>query len=145
MSRLTIVLAIGLVAGCGSGGDYGDETIPAVPALIEIDSAATTHPPGDRPAGNVELSRGPRVSLHVVTVVSEVAPHVHRYSDETVFFWRGGGLMKIGNEMKEVRAGMVIHIPRGVPHSFRRTSPEPAIALAVYTPPFIAGDRHPVE
>ncbi len=145
MRRLAFLLGIGLAtAGCQTG-DYGDETIPSVPALIELDPAATTHPPGDKPAANVELSRGPRVSLHVVTVVSEIAPHVHRYSDETIFLWRGGGLMRIGSDMKEVRAGMAVHIPRGIPHSFRRTSPEPAIALAVYTPPFIAGDRHPVE
>lgn len=143
LARLVTLALASLAAGC-SGGPPPDDR-PGTPGIWDIDTVVRAHPRGDQPVGRTELGRGPRLSIHVIEVVDAVAPHRHLHSDETVVCWRGGGLLRIGDDAREIQAGMVIHVPRGVVHSFRRTSPEPAIFACVYTPPFVDGDRVPAE
>ena len=144
MTRRLVALALGwLAAGC-SGAPPPDDR-PGTPGVHDIDTIVRAHPRGDQPVGRTEVHRGPRVSIHLIEVADAVAPHRHLHSDETVVCWRGGGLLRIGDEAREIQAGMVLHVPRGVVHSFRRTSPEPAIFATFYTPPFVEGDREPAE
>jgi len=66
----------------------------------------------------VELSRNARSSNVLVQVRDREPLHRHADSDITVFLLPGDGGMRIGKEALPVKAGSVIHIPRGAVHAF---------------------------
>lgn len=82
----------------------------------------------------VPLFRNARSSNILVQVRDREPLHRHADSDITVFLLRGEGEMRLGKEMRPVRAGDVIHIERGAIHAYINRGPEPAAALVVYSP-----------
>jgi quercetin dioxygenase-like cupin family protein len=44
-----------------------------------------------------------------------------------------------------LKAGDIIHIPRGVAHQYVNTSSAPTVVMAVYSPAFDGKDTHPVN
>src|SRR3990167_3837633 len=82
----------------------------------------------------VTLSPSARPAAMRVQVRDREPLHRHADSDITVFLLRGEGDMRIGKEMRPVKAGSVIHIPRGATHAYINRGPEPAAALVVYSP-----------
>lgn len=135
-----LLLAGALLTGCADA-----PAIPNAPAIRSVDEVSRANPAGDQPVAAVEIHRAPRCSLHVVQVTDRIPLHVHAHSDELAVLWRGAGIMQVGDQSTELIPGMAVYVPRGVPHAFRRTSSEVAVALAVYTPPLQDGDRVPVE
>lgn len=131
-------------AGCSSGPHPADD-VPSVKGSYDLDAVVRANAIGNLPARAVEAHRGPRCSIHVVQVADAIPAHVHEESDETVIIWRGAGVMIVGDEAMDVGAGQVVHIPKGVPHSFRLTSTEPAVGVSVMTPGMRKGDRKPVS
>jgi quercetin dioxygenase-like cupin family protein len=89
----------------------------------------------------MELSRNARSSNVLVQVRDREPLHRHADSDITVFLLRGDGGMRIGKEALPVKAGSVIHIPRGAVHAYINRGPEPAAALVVYSPAPGPNDR----
>ncbi len=55
-------------------------------------------------------------------------------SDITMFLLRGQGTIRIGDRSFPVKAGDVLHIPRGVPHGFVNQGSGIGIALLVLSP-----------
>ena len=51
--------------------------------------------------------------------------------EEIYFILQGGGLMKVGDEEREVREGDAIWIPVGEPHSLENTRDSMAVILVV--------------
>jgi mannose-6-phosphate isomerase-like protein (cupin superfamily) len=51
--------------------------------------------------------------------------------EEIYLIFRGSGLMRVGNETKEVREGDSVWIPAGEPHSLENTGNEEAFILVV--------------
>ncbi|MDO8596053.1 MAG: cupin domain-containing protein [Sulfuricaulis sp.] len=82
----------------------------------------------------VTLSHSTRSAAMLVQVRDREPLHRHADSDITVFLLRGEGDMRIGKEALPVKAGSVIHIPRGTVHAYINRGPEPAAALVVYSP-----------
>lgn len=104
----------------------------------------------NKPAQNenikvVPLSRNARSSNLLVQVRDREPLHRHIDSDITVFMLRGEGDMRIGQEMRPIKAGDVIHIERGADHAYINRGPEPAAALVVYSPAPGPKDRMLVE
>lgn len=60
--------------------------------------------------------------------------HLHADSDITVFLLKGQGRIRLGARELPVKAGDVMHIPRGVIHAFINEDRAPAAALVVYSP-----------
>ncbi len=51
--------------------------------------------------------------------------------EEIYIVFKGGGMMKVGDEIKKVKEGDAIWIPAGEPHSLRNTGKEEAFIVVV--------------
>jgi quercetin dioxygenase-like cupin family protein len=81
-------------------------------------------------------------SAHVLVQIRDREPlHYHADSDISVFILRGSGRIQIADRTHPVRAGDIIHIPRGVVHAYINEGPEVGVALVVYSPPPGPDDR----
>lgn len=93
----------------------------------------------------VEVARDGASSHHVVAIRDREVPHRHDRHDLLVVMLEGYGAMRLGDEERPVGQGSILWVPRGTVHAFRNTSDAPAVAYAVYLPPFDSTDRIPVE
>ncbi len=85
-------------------------------------------------------------SAHVLVQVRNREPlHYHADSDISVFILRGRGRIQIADRTRPVRAGDVIHIPRGVIHAYINEGPEVGVAFVVYSPAPGPDDRVAVD
>jgi quercetin dioxygenase-like cupin family protein len=64
----------------------------------------------------------------------EVPRHLHRGQDEMFYLLEGEIRFRIGDEIMLGRPGTLILVPKGTPHGFVATSPEPARYLFLHTP-----------
>ncbi|MGH7886617.1 MAG: cupin domain-containing protein, partial [Candidatus Binatia bacterium] len=146
-----ISLAISLVcimvffAGCVSGPhfylQYGNEY-----RELDMEKILADNPLA--PNDNIKvanLGRSASASQHVVQIRDREFLHVHKLHDATVTMLRGQGYLVLDRQRINLKAGDVIHIPRGVAHQYVNTSREPTVALAVYAPAFDGKDTHPVN
>ncbi len=71
--------------------------------------------------------------------------HIHKDHDEVIIYLEvGEGLgMQIGDEVRKVKKGDVVFVPKGTPHTGRVA----CTALSIYSPAFDTAnpDRHIVE
>jgi len=58
---------------------------------------------------------------------------------------RGQGHLILANNRINLKAGDIVHIPRGIPHYYVNTAGEPTVVLAVYSPAFDGKDIHAVN
>jgi len=93
----------------------------------------------------VEVARDGASSHHVVAIRDREVPHRHDRHDLLVVMLEGYGAMRLGDEERPVGQGSILWVPRGTVHAFRNTSDAPAVAYAVYLPPFDSTDRIPAE
>jgi len=113
---------------------------------LDLEKVSADNPPA--PGENIKvanLSRSASVSQHVVQIRDREALHVHKIHDATVIMLRGGGYLVLDKSRINLKAGDVIHIPRGVAHQFVNTLSDPTVAVAVYSPPFEGKDTHPAK
>jgi quercetin dioxygenase-like cupin family protein len=101
-------------------------------------------PPGEN-IKVANLGRSQSASQHVVQIRDREVPHVHKLHDATVTMLRGEGYLILGKKRINLKAGDIVHIPRGVPHYFVNTASQPTVALAVYSPAFDGKDTHPAN
>jgi len=143
VSLLLILFAI--VSACVSGPhfylQYGNEY-----RELDLEKILAENPltPGDN-IKVANLGRSASASQHVVQIRDREILHVHKIHDATVTMLRGQGYLVLDKKRLNLKAGDVIHIPRGVAHQYVNTSGEPTVALAVYAPAFDGKDTHPVN
>jgi quercetin dioxygenase-like cupin family protein len=101
-------------------------------------------PPGEN-IKVANLGRSQSASQHVVQIRDREVPHIHKLHDATVTMLRGEGYLILGKNRINLKAGDIVHIPRGVPHYFVNTASQPTVALAVYSPAFDGKDTHPAN
>lgn len=82
-------------------------------------------------------------SYHLVQVRGSEESHRHDYHDVMIFFQSGSGLMFLKDKSFRVNPGAIIFIRHGVPHYFVNGGPVPAVAIAVYSPPYDDKDDIP--
>jgi quercetin dioxygenase-like cupin family protein len=133
-----------ILAGCVSGPhfylQYGGEY-----RELDLEKILAENPLG--PGDNIKvanLGRSVSASQHVVQIRDREFLHVHKLHDATVTMLRGQGYLVLDKRRIDLKAGDVIHIPRGVPHQYVNTGSAPTVALAVYAPPFDGKDTYPV-
>ena len=60
--------------------------------------------------------------------------HIHEAEEEAFYLIAGSLDLYVGDDVSKVEAGAFCLVPRGVPHSFVSTSPEPARMLVLVSP-----------
>lgn len=141
-SRSAILLVTLVLGGCAArtprivvGSDVFDLDALLAPRPV----AATQEIRAD------ELARTGTASYHLVQVVGRERPHRHAQHDLAVLVLRGHGTLTLGAATVRMRAGDAAVIPRDRPHWFRREGREPAVALAIFSPPLDAPDHVPED
>ena len=61
-------------------------------------------------------------------------PHLHRAMDETFYVLEGTVEFHLDGRVESLAAGSLVHVPRGVPHTFRNPGNTPARLLDLHTP-----------
>jgi len=77
----------------------------------------------------------------VIVIKNEVKAHKHLYHSEHISVLEGTGIMKLGKKSFELKAGMVVFIPKGTIHWVKTTSKIPLKVLSVQSPYFDGQDR----
>ncbi|MBI3511028.1 MAG: cupin domain-containing protein [Bacteroidetes bacterium] len=80
-------------------------------------------------------------SSFVIIVPKEVKKHLHATHSEQVYVISGEADMTVGDKNFHIKAGDIIFIPKGTPHSAMVTSKEPLKILSVQSPYFDGKDR----
>ena len=95
-------------------------------------------------AASTEVARGRDSSVNLWQIQESIPPHLHQEHEEIIIVERGSAETRIGDRVVVLRAGDVLVIPRGTPHSARRLGSEPAAGYSVFSPAFDGRDRVPV-
>lgn len=61
-------------------------------------------------------------------------PHVHRDVDEMLYVLEGEVEFVVGERTIRAGAGSCVHLPRGIPHTYKNIGTSPSRTLAVITP-----------
>ena len=64
------------------------------------------------------------------------AEHYHRLTEEIYYFTAGAGRMKLGNELRDVRAGDCVVIRPGLAHKLFNPHDEPLVLLCCCAPAY---------
>ena len=72
---------------------------------------------------------------------ASVAPHHHEVLEEVYYVLEGAGVMTVGDETREVRAGDAVYIPKHHRHTLTNTGAEMMRILLVCGPAFYFEDH----
>ncbi|NNL65560.1 MAG: cupin domain-containing protein [Myxococcales bacterium] len=144
MSRVSWLAVLVFAAGCSPPEPAAvlDALLPEgryTESLAALADRAPLAPDQDFRAE--EIGRDAGASQHVVSIRSAEVAHRHDRHDLLVVMLRGHGTMRMGDEARPVGEGSILWVPRGTPHAFANASAAPAVAYAVYVPPFDGRDR----
>lgn len=67
---------------------------------------------------------------------AETIEHYHRAAEEIYHVTAGSGLLRVGDDEAEVRAGDTVAIPPGTRHKLRNPGREPLVVLCACSPPY---------
>ena len=140
----SFVLALVMISSCVSGPHF---YLQYDSEYREIDLAKILADNPLAPGENIKvanLGRSASASQHIVQIRDRETLHVHKLHDATVTLLRGQGYLILGNQRINLKAGDIIHIPRGLVHQYVNTANDPTVMLAVYSPPFDGKDNYPL-
>jgi mannose-6-phosphate isomerase-like protein (cupin superfamily) len=115
--------------------------IVAIPGVFSIDSLLDAYPLGDRTVRSEEIAWDSVSSMHLIQISGSVAMHFHEFHSENVMVVRGAGRLTLAGRKYKVKAGEIIHIPKGTKHSFHNLGAVPAVLISVFAPGFDGKDR----
>ena len=122
-----------------------DDMIPSMKVMNRNDAHVinTRHGSEIRPLMDRTTSEITRCSLAEETLFpgQSVTPHHHREIEEVYYILSGRGVMRVGDEEREVTAGDAIYIPRESRHTLENTGTEPIKLLLVCGPAFFYEDE----
>ena len=143
MKRFAVFLALAGLSGCAGAPKY---VFYQYTQLEGIKSKSSEHykwenavQPGEDIA-KANILAMDYSSAHFIQIRGTEKKHSHDLHDLTVVIQSGRGRMYLGNSSVSVQAGAVVFIPRGLEHYFVNGGPEPATAMAIYSPPFDGKD-----
>lgn len=88
-----------------------------------------------------QIDSDPLVSTFLIWVKREVAAHYHENHSEIVYVLEGEGQMTLGDDIRTIRSGDYIYIPKGTKHSVIVKSSTPMKVMSIQTPEFDGSDR----
>lgn len=83
---------------------------------------------------DIRMAQGRSASCRLVRMYSQLPLHFHETSDENVYVVSGKAIFQLGEERREICAGMFIRFPRGTHHAVLEILEEPLLTLTVDTP-----------
>jgi mannose-6-phosphate isomerase-like protein (cupin superfamily) len=90
-------------------------------------------PPG--PTADIVASRHVDASALQIVVARKIDLHTHEDTDHIVYVARGNGVFRFAGEARNVKAGDIVTIPKGIVHGFEaQPGSEPLVLLVVETP-----------
>ncbi|MCI0370684.1 MAG: cupin domain-containing protein [candidate division NC10 bacterium] len=122
------LVAVALLVAAGAWG-YGAAKI----TVNTLDEVLRGNPlPADKTAQVTWKARASNAELHVLEL-SKIKLHSHSLEDHIVYVIRGQGAARLGDESRQVKAGDILNIPKGVPHGFTKEGKENLVFLVVAT------------
>jgi mannose-6-phosphate isomerase-like protein (cupin superfamily) len=108
-------------------------------AVINTPHGSEIRPLVDRTTSSIE-----RCSLaeEVLPIGAAVGRHHHVETEEIYYILHGTGRMTVGHDVREVRAGDAIFIPRGQAHTLENTGSVSITLLLVCGPAYSCEDHH---
>jgi len=70
----------------------------------------------------------------------QTAEHLHRDSEELYLFTSGMGRIRVGDDVREVRAGDCVVLPAGTRHKLWNDGDQPMTLLCCCAPPYADAD-----
>lgn len=95
----------------------------------------------DLPVFVEPLASDSLASSFVIVIDREVKAHFHAAHTEYVLVISGQALMDLGVERFQVKAGDLIYIPKGTPHSVEVFGDAPLLVVSIQAPEFKGKDR----
>lgn len=86
--------------------------------VLDVRAAPWEEHPRAKGLARKTLLEGPGISCFLVRAEdgADVAEHVHEDAEDIAYVLSGRAVLRIGGEVVELRAGMLVRIPRGIPH-----------------------------
>lgn len=94
---------------------------------------------------NKKLYSDSTVTTFVIWIKHDVKLHKHAAHTEQVMILEGAATMTLGEKTFDVKAGDMIFIPAGTPHSVHVTSEVPLKVISIQAPIFDGTDRIMLE
>jgi mannose-6-phosphate isomerase-like protein (cupin superfamily) len=107
--------------------------------VTDLETILETHPlPPDGPSASVVASRHAGKGELQIVVARKIPLHIHD-QDHVVFVERGTGTARIENaageiEMRQVKPGDIVDVPRGKKHGFEKTGDANLVLLVLTSP-----------
>lgn len=111
----------------------------------DVRSSPLTMSQTNAPIAAMQLATTDSSSMHLVQVRTAEPLHIHAHHDLVVVVKKGHGTLRLRDRVVPVRTGDALIIPRGVPHAFSNLSRVPALAIAIFSPPFDGKDMIPIQ
>ena len=110
--------------------------LDAAKAFVTLDGSTIRELAGrvSLPAENQSLAEA------TVPVGGATAEHYHVVSEELYFFTAGAGRLRVGDDVRDVRAGECVVIPPGAVHKLTNTGTQPLTLLCCCAPAYSDDD-----
>lgn len=145
--RNLLLLPLLALAACATAAPQSTVSILGGGTWAFADRAAALRDgmAADAPLAGERLDGTGDSSLHMLVIRDREPFHRHDHSDITAVVIEGEGYLETHGERQPVKAGDVVVIPRGAPHAYVNTARGGSVLYASFSPPFVDGDRVPVE
>lgn len=130
--RTVHTLVVCLLAGLVTLATAGAAEAPKI-TVTNVDTIVTADFLGDKPVKFAPAAEITNVGI-LAGQVKKIRLHTHELEDHVVYVVRGSATARLGDEMREVKPGDLISIPKRVPHSFAQKGSEPFVILVNSTP-----------
>ncbi|HEV8662007.1 MAG TPA: cupin domain-containing protein [Candidatus Methylomirabilis sp.] len=122
------LVALALLVGAGTWA-YGGAKI----TVNSLDEILRGNPlPADKTAQVTWKARAGNSELQVIEM-SKIKLHHHAQEDHVLYIARGQGTARLGDETRQVKAGDILNLPKGIPHSFTKEGKENLVLIVVAT------------
>lgn len=102
----------------------------AKPAVFDVPAAIEREYVGRAPERRTPLACGEQGSATLIQLNDPMAPHAHAEADEFIYVVAGEGTATVDGVPQRLRAGVLLFVPRGIPHGVTRSGRNPLIVLA---------------
>jgi mannose-6-phosphate isomerase-like protein (cupin superfamily) len=126
----------------GGSGSSVAEDIVDIPGVFNIDSLLEVYPLAeDAPSRSEEIAWDSVSSMHLIQISGAVPSHYHAYHSKNLWVVRGAGRLVLDKIKYKVKAGDIVHVPKGTAYSFHNLGAVPAVIISVFSPGFDGKDR----
>lgn len=118
------------------------QTASATAGVFDVDSLLMAYPlAADQQMRSDQVAHDSLSSVYLTQIRGALESHRHISHDENVWVVRGAGRLVLDGVKQKVSAGQMVHIPKGVSHSFHNMGSQPAVVISVFSPGFDGKDR----